>query len=148
MSEMDRVDEMMGQVLVVLGQGTGTIGVPRRTIAAIRGRYLATKDRVLPVWDTEAANVLNGSYYPILFAISAPALPLMPARARGALLAGRRRVLLFSAGLLFGLVPVTACILGAAVYPGLLRIEAHPAGRTFLNAVVVGPIVVVPFALA
>lgn len=59
MSETDRVEEMMGQVLVVFGQGTGTIRIPRRTIAAIRGRYLAMKDRALPVWDTEAAEALD-----------------------------------------------------------------------------------------
>ena len=79
------------------------------------------------------ASALHGSYYPILFALAAPALPWMLARARGAPSPERRRVLLFTSALLAGLAPSTAYILGAALVPGLLRLEASPAGRVLLN---------------
>lgn len=94
------------------------------------------------------ASALHGSYYPILFALAAPALPWMLARARGAPSPERRRVLLFTSALLAGLAPSTAYILGAALVPGLLRLEASPAGRVLLNVVIVGPILAVPFAFA
>ncbi len=95
------------------------------------------------------ARALRGSYYPILFALAAPALPWMLARARGAPSLERRRVLLFTSALLAGLVPTTAYILGSALVPGLLRLdEASPAGRALLNVVIVGPILAVPFAFA
>jgi hypothetical protein len=57
--EADQVEEMMGQVLVVFGQGTGTIRIPRTTVAALRTRYLAMKDRALPVWDKEGGEALD-----------------------------------------------------------------------------------------
>ncbi len=59
MTEVDKVEEILGQVLVVFGQGTGAIRIPRKTVAAIRSRYLAMKDRALPVWDTEAVEALD-----------------------------------------------------------------------------------------
>ncbi|MRR13089.1 hypothetical protein EG835_11670 [bacterium] len=59
MTEADQVEEMLGQVLVVFGQGTGVIRIPRKTVAAIRSRYVAMKDRALPVWDTQAAEALD-----------------------------------------------------------------------------------------
>jgi len=59
MTEVDQVEEMLGQVLIVFGQGTGAIRIPRKTVAAIRSRYIAMKDRALPVWDTEAVEALD-----------------------------------------------------------------------------------------
>jgi hypothetical protein len=59
MTEADQVEEMLGQVLVVFGQGTGVIRIPRTTVAAIRDRYLAMKDRALLVWEKEAAEALD-----------------------------------------------------------------------------------------
>ncbi len=59
MTEIDAVEEIMGQVLVAFGQGTGAIRVPRTTVAAIRKHYLAMKDRAVPVWDSEGAEALD-----------------------------------------------------------------------------------------
>ena len=59
MSDAEKVEEMLGQVLVAFGQGTGAIRVPRTTVAAIRSRYLGMKDRALPVWDKEGTEALD-----------------------------------------------------------------------------------------
>lgn len=59
MSETDQVEEMMAQVLVVFGQGTGAIRIPRKTAAAIRSHYLSMKDRAIPVWASQAGAALE-----------------------------------------------------------------------------------------
>ena len=99
-------------------------------------------------WAARAARAVDGSYYPILFVLSVPALPWIAARARRAPLQERRRVVLFASALLFGVVPVTAFILGTVLYPGLPGLARLPAGRALINLLVVGPILTVPFTLA
>ncbi len=53
------VDDVLGQVLIAFGQGTGAMRVPRKTVTAIRARYLAMADKALPRWEEDAVQALE-----------------------------------------------------------------------------------------
>jgi hypothetical protein len=84
-------------------------------------------------------------YWPTLFAMMLPAVPVLVARARDASGTERRRMVLFVSALFGGLVPITLDVVLTATSDAWVRFTSRPAVGWTVEALVVFALLSVPF---
>jgi hypothetical protein len=87
-------------------------------------------------------------FWPLVQGLSLPALPFMVWKTRRAPIVDRRRVRVFSAGLLLGLAPITITVLLEAFVPWYARLVSDPAASAWIARLVFLSLVASPIVTA
>jgi Protein kinase domain len=89
-----------------------------------------------------------GLYWTILYSLAIPALPFMIYKSRSAVARERRRVFLFSCGIVAGIAPVMLIILLEGLIPSFLRFMNQPNVRYWSGFIVYPSLLSVPVTTA
>jgi len=90
----------------------------------------------------------GGLYWPLLFVMMLPIAPVLAVRTQKVGLADRRRVELFVASVLIGLLPVTMDVVLRATSRSWARLMTHPLADAVVTVFVVSTLLSVPFTTA
>jgi hypothetical protein len=108
----------------------------------------ATKAEPAPWWNAVGLGHESPTYWGIIIALAAPALPMSFLRARSAAPSERRRVSRFALGLALGLGPLFLEVLAEASIPPFRRLMDAPSATLLGVLVLFPPLLSIPFVTA